>query len=205
VALGARAPEEAAALFRAVASDRAGAGDHQTVSQIVRICGELPLAIRIAAARLRTSRAMSPSTLLGFLRTGREDRRLAGLDDGERSVAAAFEGSYQHLSGEQRHAFRLLGGHPGPSFDAYAAAALLDTGVEHARQLLDTLEQVNLISQPTPGRYRYHDLLHDYATSQATNPADETTVPDQGAALRRLLDHYSHTASTAMDTLYPFD
>src|SRR5262249_44428476 len=52
-------PEEAAALFRAVASDRAAASDHQTVNQIVRICGELPLAIRIAAARLRTSRAMS--------------------------------------------------------------------------------------------------------------------------------------------------
>src|SRR5262249_34830914 len=52
-------PDEAAALFRAVASDRAAGSDHQTVKQIVRICGELPLAIRIAAARLRTSRAMS--------------------------------------------------------------------------------------------------------------------------------------------------
>src|SRR5439155_18088348 len=44
-------PDEAAELFRAVASDRV-AGDHQTVTDIVRTCGELPLAIRLAAARL---------------------------------------------------------------------------------------------------------------------------------------------------------
>src|SRR5262249_10953046 len=87
---------EAAALFRAVADDRV-VGDRQIIDEIVPSCGELPLAIRIAASRLRTSRTMRPAALLGLLRTGRADRRLAGLDDGERSVAAAFAVSYRHL------------------------------------------------------------------------------------------------------------
>jgi tetratricopeptide (TPR) repeat protein len=194
-------PAEAAELFYAVASERA-AGDRRVIDEIVRICGELPLAIRIAAARLRTSRTMRPAALLGFLRTGRADRQLAGLDDGERSVAAAFAVSYQHLADEQRHAFRLLGAHPGPTLDGYAAAALLDTSLDHAQQVLDALEQVNLISQPTPGRYRYHDLLRAYAS---TAPAADGAVPDQGPALCRLLAHYSHTAAIAVAAVYAGD
>jgi tetratricopeptide (TPR) repeat protein/DNA-binding SARP family transcriptional activator len=203
-------PEDAAELFRKVASDRAD-GDHQVVSQIVRSCGELPLAIRIAAARLRTSRALSPSSLLGFLRKGREEPELAGLDDGARSIAAAFEVSYRHLSPQQRHAFRLLGIHPGPAFDAYAAAALLGVGLEPARHLLGALEQVNLLLQPAAGRYSFHDLLRAYATGLAPDPADaaETDAPAGEAAprqaLERLLDHYSFGTAAAMDALFPYE
>ena len=194
--LGTLTPEDAAELFRKVASDRAD-GEHQIVHQIVRTCGELPLAIRIAAARLRTSRALSPSTLLGFLRKGREE--LAGLDDGARSIAAAFEVSYRHLSPQQRHAFRLLGVHPGPVLDAYAAAALLEVGTAAAAHLLGTLEQVNLLIQPEPGRYGFHDLLRTYATT--LEPEGE--LPEQ--VLGRLLDHYRYAAGVAVDALYPYE
>jgi DNA-binding SARP family transcriptional activator len=190
-------PEEAADLFRAVASDRV-AGDHHTVEEIVRTCGELPLAIRIAAARLRTSRAMSPTTLLSFLRRGREEPQLAGLDDGERSVAAAFDLSYRHLGPDQQQAFRLLVVHPGPTFDRYAAAAVLAGTLAGAEQELDALEQVNLILQPTPGRYQFHDLLRAYAGGPVSGA-------ERRHALTRLLDHYAHTAAVAMDALYPYE
>ncbi|HSV64889.1 MAG TPA: tetratricopeptide repeat protein [Mycobacteriales bacterium] len=194
-------PQEAAALFRAVASDGAW-HDHRTVDEIVQVCGELPLAIRIAAARLRTSRAMTPTALLASLRREHQhDLPLRGLNDGERSVAAAFAVSYHHLEPAQRHAFGLLGVHPGPSIDAYATAALLDGTLPDAQRFLDALEQVNLIVQPTQDRYRFHDLLRAYATDAAV----QDSRLDHGAALGRLLDHYSHATSVAMDTLYAYE
>jgi tetratricopeptide (TPR) repeat protein len=190
-------PGDAAELFRRVASDRA-AGDHQVINQIVGTCGGLPLAIRIAAARLRTSRAMSPVALLSSLRRGRDEPELAGLDDGARSIAAAFEVSYKHLAAEQQHAFRLLAVHPGPTFDGYAAAAMLDTDLDQARLLLGVLEQVNLLIQPAPGRYGFHDLLRKYAT-------DDPVDPDPRRALGRLLDHYGYATARAVDAVYPYE
>jgi tetratricopeptide (TPR) repeat protein len=194
------APDDAAHLFRAVASERGAAGTRDTVDEIVRLCGELPLAIRIAAARLRTSRALTPADLLASLRQ-QVDEPLDGLADGERSVAAAFTVSYRHLGPVQAHTFGLLGVHPGPHIDVYAAAALLGSSVGVAQQCLDSLEQVNLIAQPVPGRYHFHDLLRAYAARSAC--ADDGI--DRCAAMERLLNHYSHTASLAMDTLYGYE
>jgi tetratricopeptide (TPR) repeat protein/DNA-binding SARP family transcriptional activator len=191
--------DDAATLFRAVASDRLS-GEQGIVEQIVRLCGELPLAIRIAAARLRTSRALTAGGLLASLQQ-QVDQPLSGLDDGERSVAAAFRVSYRHLGPDQAHTFGLLGVHPGQSIDVYAAAALLECSLAVARQFLDSLEQVNLIGQPTHGRYVFHDLLRAYAARSA---ADDAGI-DQAAALSRLLNHYSHAASVAMDSLYEYE
>ena len=55
------------------------------------------------------------------------------------SVAAAFDLSYQDLTAGQQRLFRRLGLHPGPSIDAYAAAALDDTDLTTARRHLDGL------------------------------------------------------------------
>jgi DNA-binding SARP family transcriptional activator len=159
----------AARLFCAVAGDRAhqvGAG-HETVEAIVRICGALPLAIRIAAARLRTSRALGPANLLRLLRQG----AMAALDDGERCLATAFLASYEHLDAQQRRAFRLLGRHPGPVLGVDAAAALLRTGGPETRRLLDALHRVNLISHSRHDSYHMHHLLRAYAGSLAEGAA----------------------------------
>jgi DNA-binding SARP family transcriptional activator len=165
--LGTLDPVTAATLFCAVAGDRLqqfGCGQ-QTVEAIVRFCGELPLAIRIAAARLRTSRVLSPANLLRLLRRDREGHGLAVLDDGERSLAAAFLGSYEHLDPQQRRTFRLLGRHPGSVLGVPAVSALLRVNVNETRLLLDALDHVSLISQPRLDHYHMHDLLRAYAAS----------------------------------------
>src|SRR5262249_48236690 len=144
---------EAGWLFRAVAGADRDPGDQQTVEEIVRLCGWLPLAVRIAAARLRTDRARTPLTgpqLRNEWRTEQQSDRLNALAEGDRSVAAAFAVSYRHLPAAQRRAFVVLGAHPGVEFEAYATAALLDTSVADAGRLLRGLEQVNLLGQPTP-------------------------------------------------------
>lgn len=190
----------AVTLFTKVAGDRVTTADHRIVEQIVARCGHLPLAIRIAAARLRISRTATPERLLDQLRA--QSDPLAALEDGERSVRAAFTVSYQHLTDEQRHALRGLGLHPGADTNAAAAAAVLDTTVGRARQLLDDLEQVNLLDQYVPDRYMFHDLTRAFA---AATVAAEVAEADRHVMLTRLFDHYLHTSSAAMDRVYPWE
>ncbi|HYS36429.1 MAG TPA: NB-ARC domain-containing protein, partial [Pseudonocardiaceae bacterium] len=81
-------PDEALALFAGVVgADRAHA-DPDATAEVLRLCGYLPLAIRIAAARLRT-RAAWPVRALADRLTD-ESRRSAELTVGDRSVAAAL-------------------------------------------------------------------------------------------------------------------
>ncbi len=183
------------------------AGEHRlddepsdVLGEIVELCGRLPLAIRIAAARLRTHPTWTGAHLAGRLRDHR--RRLAVLETGQSSVRAALDLSYRQLTPHQQRAYRLLGLFPGVDFDAYAAAALTDTTLPRVGRLLDDLLDVNLVQEPVRGRYRFHDLVGAHAAS-ATNSDD--TESDRRAALIRLLDHYGHTASAAMDVAYPYE
>jgi DNA-binding SARP family transcriptional activator/tetratricopeptide (TPR) repeat protein len=166
----------------------------ELVEETVERCGRLPLAIRIAAARLRSHPTWSVANLVERLRDHQD--RLAELATGQRSVAAALDLSYQQLPAEPQHAYRVLGLHPGPDIDASATAALCDTTVAQARRLLEHLEDANLLQEPTPGRYRFHDLIRSHAALTAR------AEPDRRAPLTRLFDHYRHTATVAADTAY---
>jgi tetratricopeptide (TPR) repeat protein/DNA-binding SARP family transcriptional activator len=190
--------QEAIRLFRAMVSPH-HPGEEATIEEIVRLCGLLPLAIRIAAARLRISRALSPRRLLDSLRD--EQGRLRALDDGERSVTAALTVSVRHLPADQQAAFALLGLHPGLEFERYAVAALLDATPGQAQHLLDVLERVNLVDQATPGRYQFHDLVREHAGTMA---AVDSRV-DSRAALDRLYALYANASSAAMNLIYPYE
>ena len=111
------------------------------------------------------------------------------------SVAAAFDLSYADLTPGQQRLFRRLGLVPGPSIDAYAAAALDGTSLDAARRHLDELYDQHLIGEPAPGRYQLHDLLREHARTLAA--ADDPGRAD--AAASRLLDYYLHTALAASE------
>ncbi|MEV4312878.1 NB-ARC domain-containing protein [Actinocrispum sp. NPDC049592] len=199
VSVGVLPQPEAARLFRSVAGTRL-AGErpqtHQPVGRIVQRCGRLPLAIRIAAARYRGHPAW---TVAGFdRRLADEEARLAELDDGERSVSAAFHLSYRDLPPDQRRMFALLALHKGPDIDLPGAAALAGTGLRQTERLLDRLHDANLIIQHAYGRYRFHDLVQAFAAEHAVLPE-----PEQDAAVRRLLDHALGGAEAADVFLAP--
>jgi tetratricopeptide (TPR) repeat protein/transcriptional regulator with XRE-family HTH domain len=180
--------EDAAGLFQRAWG---GAAD-PAADPVVRLCGFLPLAIRIAASRLRHRPQWTVGHLAELLHD--ERRRLSTLEAGERGVASAFGLSYRRLDGEHRRMFRLLGLAPAGGVDRYAAAALTDTVVEAAEAVLEDLVDAHLVEQPTAGRYRQHDLLREYARQMLTD-TDRTTERD--AALDRLLDYYLHAATVA--------
>ncbi|GAB2602455.1 helix-turn-helix domain-containing protein [Kribbella endophytica] len=158
---------DAAQLFvESVGGSRAG-----DVDEVLRRCGNLPLAIRVAAARLRHRPAWTVDTLVERLR------------DGELAVSDVFDMSLRQLDSAQRRMFRLLGQVPGEDIDAYGAAALAGIPLANARSLLEDLVDAHLIQEPAAGRYRMHDLLRQTARA---DDADADPVP----AIARLADYY---------------
>jgi DNA-binding SARP family transcriptional activator/tetratricopeptide (TPR) repeat protein len=147
--------------------------------EVVRLCGYLPLAVRIVGARWRTRPAWSAKDLIRRL----TEQRLTELTAGERSVAGAFSLSYRQLTVEQQRLFRLLGLHTGEDWDAYLAAAVIGTTRAEAERLLDELLDAHLVQQKENGRYRFHDLLADHAKALA-EPGERAEV------ITRILDFY---------------
>jgi tetratricopeptide (TPR) repeat protein/transcriptional regulator with XRE-family HTH domain len=192
---------DAVALFiNAAGEGRTAGASAEALEEVVELCGRLPLAVRIAAARLRSRPAWSVENLVEKLRDQRH--RLAELEAGSRSVAAALESSYQDLDPQVRRGYRLLGLHPGAQLDSYAVAALLDAGPSESDRLIDQLIDAHLLQEPAPSRFGFHDLVRDHA--RATSIRDDRE-PDRRAAVTRLLDHYRHVASAAMDVVYPHE
>jgi DNA-binding SARP family transcriptional activator/tetratricopeptide (TPR) repeat protein len=189
---------DAVALFRQTAGHTGQ--PFELLAQLVELCGRLPLAIRVAAARLRSHPSWNLTHLVERLRD--QQHRLAELAAGARSVTAALDLSYQDLSPEQREAYQLLGLHPGAEIDVYASAALLDSIPRHASRMLDQLLGAHLLLEPAAGRYRFHDLTRAHAAHTAVRHQAE---PARRTALNRLLAYYGHTASLAMDAAYPYE
>jgi tetratricopeptide (TPR) repeat protein/transcriptional regulator with XRE-family HTH domain len=184
------ADQAAVLLVRLAARPGIGPGD-AAVREISRLCGYLPLAIGMLARQLSHHPAWTAASLAADLAAAAD--RLAVMRAENLSVAAAFDLSYQDLTEVQQRLFCRLGLYPGPSIDAYAAAALDGTSLDAARRHLDELYDLHLLAEPAPGRYSMHDLLHEHARALAAagDPADAS------AAAGRLLDYYAHTAAAA--------
>jgi DNA-binding SARP family transcriptional activator len=191
-------PSDAAALFGKVAGEDRLAGHDRAVQQIIQLCGRLPLALRIAAARLRHRPMWTPEQLAE--RLAGEHTRLGELADSDRSVAAAFAMSYRDLDDQQQRLFRLLGLHPGSDLDLYAAAALAGTCLDATGRLVEDLLDANLLGQAVKGRYRFHDLMRAYAARLA---AERGTDAEREAALGRLVEYYLHATGAAVGRLLP--
>ncbi|SEC01937.1 BTAD domain-containing putative transcriptional regulator [Streptomyces sp. TLI_105] len=188
---------DAMELFASIVGERAAA-EPLAVLDVLQLCGFLPLAVRIAAARLHHRPRWTVAYLAGRLRDQR--RRLAELATSERGVAAAFTLSYQQLSADQQRMFRLLGLQPGRDIVPEAAAALADVSLDEAEILLEDLLDAHVLAQHQLGRYTFHDLLREHALATA---AEQESPDTRREALGRVFHHYLHTASTAIDHLYP--
>jgi tetratricopeptide (TPR) repeat protein/transcriptional regulator with XRE-family HTH domain len=184
-------PDEACQLLVTLAQRPRLSPDDVAVREITRLCGYLPLGIGLLAAKLRYSPSLGPATLASRLAAARNRPELMHSED--RSVSVAFNTSYRDLTPQQRRMFRRLGLQPGGDIDVYAAAALDATDLDAAQHNLDGLYDHYLLTQPSPDRYRWHDLIREHASLLAeTDPA-----PERHAAITRLLDYYLQVARTA--------
>lgn len=200
-------PAEARELLARYIGDDRVVAEPEAVTELVKRCAGLPIAITIVAAHAACHPRFPLATLAERLRE--ESTRLDELEeleevgDGDElptSLRAVFSWSTQALTRQQAEVFGLLGLAPGPDISLPAAANLAALPVRQARMVLGALAKASLIEQHAPDRYRLHDLIRLYAAEHAHHdqPVESRTV-----ALRQLVDFYLHTAHTAERLLNP--
>ncbi|MBC6451475.1 AfsR/SARP family transcriptional regulator [Actinokineospora xionganensis] len=187
--------DDAVALFTRVVGDGRPAVEQAAVRKVIRLCGYLPLAIRLAAARLRHRPGWTVAHLAERLVD--HSHRLSELRSDNRDLTAVLELSNLHLDDDTRRTFRLLSVHPGTEFDAHAAAALAGIAPRSADDHLQRLVDVHLVRESGQGRYRMHDLIRAYARQLAVDGEE------QRSALGRLIAYHETAAAMAMDVLMP--
>lgn len=163
------------------------------VGEIVELCGRLPLALAVAAARAALRPSFSLAEIAADLHAARGSLDpFAGADE-HGNVRAVFACSLRTLSPGAARLFRLLAVDPGADIGAAAAAAVAGEPARATAALLSELTEAHLLTELSPNRYHWHDLVRAYANEcLAAEPP-----PEREAAERRLLDHYLHTASAA--------
>ncbi|MFD4029856.1 tetratricopeptide repeat protein [Streptomyces sp. NPDC058637] len=183
---------DAVGLLRELVGESRADDEPDAALDLARRCGGLPLALRIASARLQNR----PSWTLSFLagRMSDDARSLGELRAEDRSVEAAFRMSYDQLAPELRRGFRASGLAPTARFDGLTLAAMLGESREDAEDLLEGLVDASLLQQPNPGRYRMHDLVRAHARRLAAD------VPEEAAADRTaVLSLYTAAGRLAAD------
>jgi DNA-binding SARP family transcriptional activator len=196
--------EDALALFASIVGTGRVAAEPAATDEVLAACAGLPLAIRIAGARLAARPGWTVATLASKVHS--EQRRLDELRAGDLAVRATFEVSFASLPGlpdteriDPAGAFRLLGLWAGPTISLPAAAALFGQPGGDTEDALEELVDAHLLESPAPGVYRFHDLLRVYAAerSRSEPPASRQQ------ALRRILTWYLHTAEAAARIISP--
>jgi tetratricopeptide (TPR) repeat protein/DNA-binding XRE family transcriptional regulator len=186
-------------LTQRVGTGRAAA-EPGAIGELARLCGWLPLALAVAAARAAARPGMSLTALAAGLTDAAEPLRRLETGDPATDVRTVFSWSCQTLPSQPARMFGLLGLHPGPDITVAAAAALLGVSQDEARAALGTLAMANLIDEHAPGRFAMHDLLRAYAAEQA---AEREPRAGRLAAIQRVLDYYLHTSHAAALLLNP--
>ncbi|MFF2353983.1 BTAD domain-containing putative transcriptional regulator [Kitasatospora sp. NPDC058115] len=188
-------PEESRRLLGDVVGECRVAAEEEAARALVRLCGGLPLAIRIAGANL-VSRGTGIAGYCAELAGGDVLGRLHVEGDRRSTVRAAFDLSYRALPPAARRMFRLLGLMPGPDLTADGAAALAGADPAAAAGLLAVLADAHLVQERSAGRFGLHDLLRSHARELAGGT-------EAHAARERLFAWYLHRTDAAALLLFP--
>jgi tetratricopeptide (TPR) repeat protein len=184
-------------LGRMIGPARAAA-EVDAVRSVVRLCGGLPLAVRIAGAQL-ASHARWPVSRVAADLASEQDRLTVLAITGDVSVRAAFDLSYQALPDAAGRLYRLLSLLPGADFCPELAAATAGTGLREALPLLDAVSAAGLLEERAGQRFRYHDLVRAHARELTrAGPAEERT-----AAVARAVGWYLAWAVAADIVIIP--
>ena len=154
--------------------------------ELVDFCGHLPLAMRIAGARLASRPHWRLDVLVARLRN--TARRLDELTYHGLELRSSIGLTYRVLPPDSKLLFRLFALVPTSEFAGWTAAALLDRDPFDAEEVLEHLVETQLLDTVAyPGehpRYRFHDLIRVYAQERLR---EEETDEKRHAAVVRLI------------------
>ncbi|MDG4863534.1 BTAD domain-containing putative transcriptional regulator [Streptomyces sp. T-3] len=198
-------PQDSAMLLERASGRSWEASDAEPVARLVSLCGQLPLALRVSAARLRSRRALPVAHLVD--RLARQEDRLDHLEledlSVRRSLLAAHEallGSGDPLDGDGAAALVLIGALDLPEYGAPLMATAMDRTERDAERALDRLAEVALLQEVAPDRYAPHDLVRDFARELADRPGE---LDRQSAAVERSLCWYEERLTHCALALRP--
>ena len=191
---------EAKALVASRVGAARAAAESGAVTEIAELCGRLPLALAVVAAKAAARPGLPLAKLAADLRD--PGGRLDALDAGDPAASArsVLSWSYACLMAPEARMFRLAGMHPGPDAGVNALASLAGVSAREAVVMLEELERVNVVAETAAARFAMHDLLRAYAReqAQAQEPAEQ-----RHAATARMLDYYLQASQAMSLRLYP--
>jgi DNA-binding SARP family transcriptional activator/tetratricopeptide (TPR) repeat protein len=199
------ATENAVVLLNSViGNDRADA-DPVGTAQLAAMCGGMPLALRIAGAKLATRPHWTISRLVERLRDERQ--RLDELACGDLNLRASLSVTYQTLSPDARRLFRRLGLLDSPTFAAWTADVLVGYDQEAVSRIIDELVEAHLLGIETEqggqrARYKFHELVRVFARDRLLA---EETAETRDVVLTRVLGSYLALAEKAHRRMYGGD
>ncbi|MFF9765156.1 tetratricopeptide repeat protein [Streptomyces sp. NPDC014636] len=181
------------ALRTAVPADRRVLDDPEATGRLCELCGQLPLALQIAAALLISDTGKPVAELVSELTDSATV--LDHLHDGERGVRAAFDLSYRRLGPEPARLFRLLALAPGSETTDEAITVLCGAGALPRRELNVLIRAHLVVPGSVRGRWTLHDLVRAYALDQVSR---QEGLRQEGTQARaRLLAQYQRRAEAA--------
>jgi len=203
IELGVLSANVALDLFTRIAGAERPAAEPAAAAEITRLCGQLPLAIRIAGARLASRRHWSLSRLAS--RLAGEQHRLDELVVGDQQVRASINLSYALLPQPARTALRRLGLLGLPYVPAWVAASALEVRLDDAERVLEDLVDVSLLEVDGVGalglmRYRLHDLVRLFALERAR---EEESPKERAATVERVLGGWIWLVERINETVPP--
>jgi DNA-binding SARP family transcriptional activator/predicted negative regulator of RcsB-dependent stress response len=183
-------------LVHIVGAERVKA-EPDAAAEVAGHCGHLPLALRIAGARL----AARPHWRIQQLadRLADETRRLDELRHGDMGIRPSISLTYESTSEHARQLFRRLALLDLPVFSGWLGSVLIDQPLADAEDLLDDLVSAQLVEITSNGsgvhsQYHFHDLIRVFARERL---AVEESAAERRAALQRALGALLYVADRA--------
>jgi tetratricopeptide (TPR) repeat protein len=170
--------------------------------KLAELCGYLPLALRVAVARLAaaTDPGWTVADLVAEMSDDHHRLRSLSLADDDTGVGQVLAVSCRGLPAPDRALFELFGAVPVATLAPHAAAALAETPTTTARDRLRRLADAHLVTESLPDRFAMHDLVRLHARRLAE---DGLTPPQRAAARDRLTGYYLVVADQARRLLRP--
>ncbi|MFF4903024.1 ATP-binding protein [Streptomyces sp. NPDC001068] len=183
---------EAVAALAARIGEARCAAEPEAATELVELCGRLPLAVAVVGAQLSAVPQIPLRLSVRELRAIRPQLDALSADERRTDIRAVFSWSYQALTAGTARFFRYLSLHPGPTVSVEAAASLADVALPTARRHMRELTSASLLSRDAEGRFVMHDLVRAYGTELVVAERD-----DRLGAETRLLDYLRHNARSA--------
>jgi DNA-binding SARP family transcriptional activator len=196
VSLPPLAPSDAKDLFAVALADSRAEHDRAAAEEVTGRCAGLPLALVLAAERLKHRPNWSVRDLADQLR--REQSQSTGHGMADRDLSSKIGESYDALDSRVRRMFRLLSLQNGRAFGVDVAAAVAGVGQTEAMCALEALVDANMLETTAFGEYRMQWLLHAHACERL-----QEHLVELQSGVRRLLEFFARTLGNVHQVLFP--